>query len=96
MEVSRLRTGRCGVCQQSLEGAALTVCVSCSAAYHPDCWDYNGRRCATFGCVKDPFPKRPLPPPQRHADVFNPVVLAGFAIVIGVMLWYAWHQFSRL
>ncbi len=96
MEVSRLRTGRCGVCQQTLEGAALTVCVGCSAAYHPDCWDYNGRRCATFGCVKDPFPKRRLPPPQRHIDVFNPVVLAGMALAIAALFFFVLRNFSRL
>jgi len=96
VELSRLRSGRCGVCQQTLEGAALTVCVSCSAAYHPECWDYNGRRCAVFGCFKDPFPKRALPPPQRHVDVFNPLVLFGLAVVIAAMFLFALIRFSRI
>jgi len=89
-------SGRCGVCQQTLEGTALTVCVNCSAAYHPECWEYNGRRCAVFGCVKDPFPKRALPPPQRHVDVFNPIVLTGFAVVVASLLLLIWHRFSQL
>lgn len=90
VELSRLRSGRCGVCQQTLEGTALTVCVTCSAAYHPECWDTNGRRGAVFGCVRDPFPS-----PQRHVDVFNPVALPGFAVVVAGLLLLIWHRFSQ-
>lgn len=43
-------TGVCGVCKQPLRGDALTVCTRCGALYHPDCWSYNGRRCAVYAC----------------------------------------------
>jgi hypothetical protein len=92
VELSHLKSGQCGVCKQTLEGDALTVCVACSAAYHPECWEYNGRRCAVFGCVKDPFPRRPLPPPQRHADISNPLVLAAFALAILAVLAFTWFR----
>ena len=42
--------GICGVCRQQLHGEALTVCTRCGARYHPDCWQYNGRRCAVYAC----------------------------------------------
>ena len=35
------------------------ICTQCRAFYHPECWKYNGSRCAIFGCgnQKDPPPK---------------------------------------
>jgi len=95
LELSHLRSGKCGVCLQALEGTALTICVKCSSSYHPECWDYNGRRCAVFGCVKDPFPRRALPPPQRHVDVFNPLVITAFALAIGGMLLFVWYRLQQ-
>ncbi|MBV8882239.1 MAG: hypothetical protein JO332_19945 [Planctomycetaceae bacterium] len=96
MELSRLRSGKCGICQQILAAALLAVCPKCSSSYHAECWDYNGRRCAVFGCVKDPFPRRALPSPQRHIDVFNPVVLAGFALAIAALVLFVWQRFQQL
>jgi len=89
VELSHLRSGKCGVYQRAPEGDALTVCVACSAAYHPECWDHNGRRCAVFGCFKDLFPRRPLPAPQRHVDIFNPLGLAIVAVP-----YLTWVRFS--
>jgi hypothetical protein len=94
VELSHLRSGKCGVCQQALEGDALTVCGACSAAYHPECWEYNGRRCAVFGCFKDPFPRRPLPAPQRPVDIFNSLVLAAFGLAIAAVMYMTWVRFS--
>ena len=94
MELSHLRSGKCGVCQQALEGVALTVCITCSTSYHPECWDYNGRRCAVFGCVKDPFPRRAPPAPQRHIDTFSPLVLAAFVLAILAVTAMAWYRFQ--
>jgi hypothetical protein len=42
--------GKCGVCQRELSGAGLLMCSKCKALYHPECWTYNGGRCAIFGC----------------------------------------------
>jgi hypothetical protein len=94
VELSHLRSGKCGVCQQTLEGSALTSCPTCAAAYHPECWIYNGRRCAVFGCYKDPFPRRALPPPQRHIDVFSPLVLGAFALAILAAIAFTWLRFQ--
>lgn len=42
--------GECGVCRSSLSGARLTACGTCRTFYHPDCWEWYGRRCSTYGC----------------------------------------------
>lgn len=96
MELSTDRSGRCGICQQILAAAALSACPRCTASYHAECWDYNGRRCAVFGCVKDPFPRRRLPAPQRHVDVFNPAMLIGFALAIAGLIAFVWRRFHEL
>ena len=93
MDLERLK-GKCGVCLQLLAAEVLTYCARCRTYYHPECWDYNGRKCAVYGCWKSPFPKRPLGPPQRHADIFNPGVLAGMTLaIIATFVWlaYRWH-----
>lgn len=96
MELSTLRTGKCGICQQVLDAAALAACPRCAASYHAECWVYNRRRCAVFGCVKDPFPRRPRPAPQRHVDVFNPVVMGAFAVAIAALVFFVWQRFQQL
>jgi hypothetical protein len=92
VELSTERTGKCGICQQVLSAGVLASCPQCRASYHHECWIYNGRRCAVFGCIKDPFPKRRLPAPQRHVDVFNPAVMISFAVAIAGLMWWVWNR----
>lgn len=88
MDLERLR-GKCGVCLQALSGALLSSCPSCGTSYHPECWEFNRRKCAVYGCWKSPFPKRRLGPPQRHVDIFNPFVMA--SMVVAVVALFAWN-----
>src|SRR5258707_989446 len=79
----------------SCEGAALPFWLNCPPASHREGGAYNGRRGALFGCVKPPFPRRALPPPQRHIDVFNPLVMTAFALAIGAMVLFVWHRLQQ-
>ena len=88
MDLERLQA-KCGVCLQELSDALLSCCTECGTSYHPECWEFNRRKCAVYGCWKSPFPKRRLGPPQRHADIFNPFVMAG--MFIAVIALFAWN-----
>jgi hypothetical protein len=88
MDLERLK-GKCGVCLQELAGEVLTYCTQCKSYYHPECWKFNGKKCAVYGCWKSPFPKRRIGPPQRHADVFNPYVMA--ALILLTLAVFAWN-----
>lgn len=58
---------RCGICRWPL-GGRVTVCPSCSAAFHEECWT-NNRGCATYGCsqvnVLEPDPGPAIPSAER-------------------------------
>ena len=95
MNLERL-AGKCGVCLQSLEAEVLTFCTRCETYYHPECWRYNGEKCAVYGCWKSPFPKRRLGPPQRHADIFNPVVIASFVLAMAAVFLWNYLKFRSL
>lgn len=43
---------KCAVCAAEASGE-LTACAQCAAAYHSDCWAYNGG-CAVYGCGAGP------------------------------------------
>jgi hypothetical protein len=88
--------GKCGVCLQEMAGGALVPCPKCGTAYHRECWDFNRRKCAVYGCWKSPFPKRPLGPAQRHADIFNPYVMAGMILVFVAVVVWNWVTFRSL
>jgi hypothetical protein len=95
MEIERLK-GKCGVCLQPLTGDVLTLCNICQTYYHPECWEFNKRKCAVYGCWKSPFPKRPIGPPQQHADIFNPYMLAAMVTaVVALLVWSFYNWFSR-
>ena len=71
-----MESSKCQVCGSPIEkGTKSTLCSACETPHHPECWEFNHRKCAVYGCWKSPFPKRRLGPPQRHADIFNPFVL---------------------
>ena len=93
MQLERLR-GKCGVCLQDQGTEALTFCDHCGSAYHVDCWRFNRLKCAVYGCWKSPFPKRPLGPPQRHADIFNPFVLGALILLMLAVFAWNWHTFN--
>jgi len=95
LQLERLK-GKCGVCLQDVGDGPLAVCSHCGSTYHPDCWSFNRRKCAVYGCWKSPFPKRPLGPPQRHADIFNPYVMAGMIVLMLAIFVWNWLCFSRL
>lgn len=95
MEYRSSLEGKCGVCLQSLSGDALTYCTKCRSYYHTECWTFNGQKCAVYGCWKSPFPRRPMGPPQRHADIFNPFVMAGLILVLlAVFAWNLYRFYS--
>ena len=84
--------GKCGVCLHELAGGLLARCATCGSSYHEECFKFNKRKCAVYGCWKSPFPKRPLGPPQRHADLFNPYVMA--AIVLAMIAVFVWNYLT--
>jgi hypothetical protein len=93
MKVERL-LGKCGVCHQDLGSGLLSTCSHCGSSYHHDCWTFNQRKCAVYGCWKSPFPKRPLGPPQRHADIFNPFVTAALVLIMLAVFAWNWIVFN--
>jgi hypothetical protein len=95
MRIERLR-GKCGVCLHDLDGGQLISCSHCGSTYHEDCWTFNRRKCAVYGCWKSPFPKRPLGPPQRHADIFNPFVTAALVLLMLAVFAWNWIRFTGL
>lgn len=52
----------CAFCRQDVGTDPSTSCPRCEAAYHPDCWVSNSRRCAVYGCEPAPKPPRPVQP----------------------------------
>ncbi len=75
--------GICGVCRQSLAGDALAACTRCGASYHPDCWRYNGRRCAVYACT----PSRGISRVRRgrglsRADTVMALVAVGILVLL--------------
>jgi len=95
MDLERLK-GKCGVCLQEMTGGALAPCPQCGTAYHRECWEFNRRKCAVYGCWKSPFPKRRLGPPQRHADIFNPFVMGALILALLAVMAWNWHTFHNL
>jgi hypothetical protein len=87
---------KCGICLHDLAGGALSSCATCGTSYHAECFTFNKRKCAVYGCWKSPFPKRPLGPPQRHADIFNPVVLAALILLMLAVFAWNWIRFTGL
>ncbi|MEK6960728.1 MAG: hypothetical protein AABX47_06135 [Nanoarchaeota archaeon] len=39
----------CPVCSKELSDKS-TLCVACGTPHDQECWDYNGKQCATFAC----------------------------------------------
>ena len=95
MDLERLK-GKCGVCLQELAEDVLTYCALCQTYYHPECWRYNGEKCAVYGCWKSPFPKRPMGPPQRHADIFSPLVMGSLVLLMLAVFVWNWLRFRSL
>jgi hypothetical protein len=95
MDLERLMV-KCGVCLHEMAGGVLARCPTCGTAYHRECWEFNRRKCAVYGCWKSPFPKRRIGPPQRHADVFNPYVLAGMILLLVAVVAWSWYSFNTL
>lgn len=89
MSIDRSLGGKCGICLQDLAGGVLASCATCGSTYHAECFAFNKQKCAVYGCWKSPFPKIPLGPPQRHADIFNPVVLG--TMVLAVVALFVWN-----
>ncbi len=87
--------GKCGICLQSLAAGGLTACPECRTSYHAECWIFNRRKCAVYGCWKSPFPRRRLGPPQQHADIFNPWFLGVLVTsVVGLLVWSFYNWFN--
>jgi len=49
--------GQCPVCGLDLTVKAVITCTGCRTHYHQDCFQYNGEKCAIFGCEKNPSSK---------------------------------------
>jgi hypothetical protein len=86
---------KCGICLQDLAGKELASCATCGSSYHAECFTFNKQKCAVYGCWKSPFPKRPLGPAQRHADIFNPIVLGAMVLIVAALFaWNLWRWFN--
>jgi hypothetical protein len=82
-------TGICGICKQSLEGDALTLCTRCGARYHPDCWQYNGKRCAIYACS----PLRGFARVRRGRGLSRAdTIVAALAVAAVIFLTLWWFQ----
>lgn len=66
-------TGACGVCKQPLsQQSNHSACPKCHALYHADCWEYNCRRCAVFGCVWARTSDPPIPADSQGTPPATP------------------------
>jgi len=55
----RSESGICCICSGLLQGAGSAACERCKTVYHPECWEYNLRRCAVYGCASGGEPRIP-------------------------------------
>jgi hypothetical protein len=60
--------GMCGVCKRELTGDGVLMCSRCRAFYHPECWTYNGARCAIYGCGNHKEPSQSQPSQHRPTE----------------------------
>lgn len=67
---------KCPVCAQDAVGGVVS-CPRCAVAHHFDCWEYQDRRCAIYGCAPPLVPPSP-PPPGRSWGTIAYVVVALF------------------
>jgi hypothetical protein len=61
-------TRPCAFCRSNVEGKQWTTCPRCATVYHPDCWAFNSRRCAVYGCEPG------LTPAAIHTRPVRPVL----------------------
>ena len=91
--------GDCGVCRKAItaEYPGVVVCIKCRALYHPDCWEFNGDKCAVYGCAPVSKPAEAAAPAastecRNHADVQATVFCTGCRIPLcGACCWTSTH-----
>lgn len=43
--------GHCPVCSHDFTSKRTVNCATCETPHHHECWNYNNRQCAMFGCM---------------------------------------------
>lgn len=43
--------GHCPVCSDEFTNKLTVLCGACETRHHHECWNYNNRHCAMFGCI---------------------------------------------
>lgn len=67
----------CNVCGGQIVEAAV-LCQNCDTPHHLDCWEYQGEKCAVYGCVPE---KNEIVDEKHEAGIFN-YIYSGLLITI--------------
>ncbi len=64
-----LSPGTCPICYHSTLHRVLEHCPKCNTPHHQDCWEYNGNRCAIYGCEKTDSTRPQPEQPDNQANI---------------------------